>query len=302
MKGPSFLKGVLRKRVAQFAQLLKPKRLNLTEKQFQDLRNYSRRLYGFLCLFESSFSKGTFEETKELIERMFSILEEERKRAVFVFILERLVKGEGPVSVEGGVQKKRRDANRQLIHHSRVNDISEETRALKESSVREALKQLKRVNARNIEKELVRNFKPVQFAVDVLVKMLNGKRQELFNQIVEIIRASRKEDLDCLQVMVEQFSSLLQLAVEFGYEKGRRLLRISKVLNLRLVQVQDEEKFGSYLEALERERASSTDKIESIQELRAVRNRLGILQAHTLQALHAHLPLSLQVLKRQMVY
>ena len=287
------LKSILKKRTNQ---LVKPFRLTrLTKRQLEEIRIESDRLRALLSVFESYFSKRAHLEANPALEKMSLLLEEVRSRNVSVYLLARLAEGEQNVGKRNGVGRGKPPAN--------SGSLLEEAKMRHDHSVLNAVRELKRVRPRKIEKILLEDFKPeADFALNSLVKILNERRERLFNQIVEIIRTSQKEAVDELRVQVEEFYYLLEFAVDAGYQKGKRLLKIVKLLRERLTEVYDEETFRQFVQDLEREKANHSDTVADVGRLRAIRNRLGIFQAHALQALHAHLPASLQVLKRELIW
>jgi len=80
------------------------------------------------------------------------------------------------------------------------------------------------------------------------------------------------------------------------------LLQVLRVLDIRLKDVRDEERFREFVHGLENERSTVQSQVADIIWLRAIRNRLGLQQAETLRAFHAHIPVSLQVLKRRLAW
>ncbi len=286
MKEKAVLKSILKKRAAQFVKPFKRVRLGFTSKQFEGARIESNRLREALSIFESYFSPRVRVETDLALQRLSGPLEEARTRNISFLLLKRFVQEEKNSDVR-----------------QKTEEILKEVEAVYEKSFQKAAKQLKHIKPKKVAKTLLDDFKPSEdFEFKSLTKQLNQSREKLFNQIVRLIRSSQKEELSELQSQSEKFCYLLELAVEAGYEKGKRLLQIVRVLNERLIEIHDEEKFREFIQNLEKERAISSERVSDIVRLRTIRNRLAVFQAHSLQALHAHLPVSLQFLKRHLVW
>jgi len=267
----------------------------------------------FLRIFEENFSKKTVADITASLAAFQTQLEDVMKWNVFLLLLEKFFPPETMAELAMQVREKKLPARKHkrksrslsILSTRRTkgaSSIFQEADALYQEIVKRALKEAARLKSKHVEKELVKGFEtPGRFDVNSMVPLLNERRDRLFKQIVEIIRTSQKEDLTHLMVEVGDFTSLLEVAVALGYQKAKRLRQVMRVLHERLLEIHDEEMFRHFLYELEQERANISEKAKEMQQLRFIRNRLGIYQANTLQALHAHLPLSLQILKRQLV-
>ncbi|PIQ85738.1 MAG: hypothetical protein COV74_07515 [Candidatus Omnitrophica bacterium CG11_big_fil_rev_8_21_14_0_20_45_26] len=274
----------LKKRVNHFTRPFKPTKQGFTDTQINHIRLEAYRIREWLTLFEGCFSRVAQAETHKVLARLLPQLEEFRNANAACELLTDLVKAE-----------------KNLRHESKAKVILKEFESIRDIIGRKAGKQLKQIKPRKLSQLLQNDFKPNGLAMPAsLIKYLNQKRETLFNQLVLIIRTAKQEDLAELLLQMQVFCYLLELSVDSGFQKGRRLLQTLRVLQERLAKVCDEEFLRQCLQDMEKERARVTDKISDIQQLRLIRIRLGIQQARTLKLFHDQLPPVLQGLKRHL--
>ena len=302
MKEETFLKSTLAKQLDQFAKLFRTIPNQPTKTQFETMRLQSNRFYYLLTFLENCFPEHVYAEANSMFRDLSERLDETRKEEAVLVLLGRFSgshKSSDP-------KKSKTKSSKKLLRKTseqELDGIIREFYNAHDELIGRTVKHLKRISDLKIAKALLHDFNFVDhLSFSVWMKTLDKKREQLFNQIVKIIRTSQKEDLMDLMIQAEEFGYFLEMMIQAGYEKGKRLLQIIRSLSDRLVEVDDEENFRQRLENLEKERAKDPNRISDIQRLRMIRIRLGIFQANTRKALHAHLPVSLQVLKRRLVW
>ncbi len=292
MKEQTLLKSILKKWELYVQKALKKVPSKSAAEQLRALKIQNGLLRAFLLLCECYFSKQILEQAELLLSKLSENLEDARKCTASLFFLNHLAPSEKLVE-----KKASKGATKKL---EKMN-ILEEAEALCHSSLKEVIKQLKQIESRRIGNLLLKDFSlDNRLEFQSFIKLLNERREKLFNQVVEIIRTSQPTDNNYLQRGVEDFIALLTLFVEAGYEKGKRLLQVVNILAERLIQIVDGEKFREFLEEMEKKRQNDSRYVADVEKIRFLRTRLGVLQAHALQAFHAHLPVTLQVLKRHL--
>ena len=281
------LASLVKKRVKQFTKPFRPLRNSRdSEGPLDEIRSGAGRLCELFSLFESHSSNRVYTGVSQSLNSLSNALGEVRNWDAAHGLMSRFVKEE-----------------RDIKSRQSITLILKEIEKLREAKTAVAHRQLKGINSKKIGKALAGGFEtdgPNSFAA--WVKMLDEKRERLFNQVVEMIRSAQKEEFDALRLETDRFCYLLEVAVEAGYQKGKRLLQVLRLLSERLQAVSDEEVFRELIQNLEKERANDAEKVADVQRLRTLQNRLGTLQARTLQNLHDHLPVSLQLLKRRIVW
>ncbi|MBI4387412.1 MAG: hypothetical protein HY582_00010 [Candidatus Omnitrophica bacterium] len=292
MKGHTLLKQVLKRWEVSARKLPKESSSKLVGPQLQAIKTESGLLQALLLWLEHCFPKSIREQTILALLKLSESSEEARSCAASFFLLNQLMANERfkEKEIVKGTRKKKEQKN-----------IATEAEKFYLRSFKEVEKQLKQLESRKIEKLLLKNFDATtRFEPQSFIKQLDQKREKLFSQVIEIIRVSQPADHNPLRNQVESFLAFLELSVEAGYEKGKRLLQVMEGLLERLIQIYDGERFREFLEETEREKSTDSAGASDVEKLRLIRTRLGVLQAHALQAFHAHLPVTLQVLKRRL--
>ena len=289
MKGHTLLKAILKKWQSHAQKPLKENLSKSTTQQLQALKVQSNLLQALLLLLENNFSKEVREQTILALDKLSESSETARNHFAIFLLLEQLVSD----------RKYVKEKNSKKMIGAKEENISSEAQMLCNRSLREVVKQSKQLESWKIEKSILKDFNlNVRFEISFLMKLLDERREKLFNQIVEIIRTSQPTD-DRLRSQAGNFVALLSLSVEAGFEKGKKLLQTIEALAERLTHIHDGEKFREFLEEMEKQRLGDLKRVSEVEKLRLARKRLGVLQAHALQAFHAHLPVTLQVLKRR---
>lgn len=286
MKEKVMFQNLLKKRTAQFVKMTKAVQKNGPHKQLSEAQQAGLALKECLQVFKTCFPKPVLEQADQLLQNMTDLLEGVREETVSLQLAKHFLP----------------DGKGKQVKESAGNLVGE-IEVLLSYSARDVLKQLKKIQADKIGKAVIKNFECGEFGgLPALLKLLNGKREALFNQVVKMIRTSQKQDLDDLWAATGTFCHALSLATECGHQKGKRLLNILKVLHLKLGDVHDKEIFRNFIEDLSRERSRDSERAVDVQRIRLILNQLGIAEANAIQDLHSHLPLTLQVLKRQLVW
>lgn len=299
------LKTIFKGQASELAKALRPGKSRSPQARFEKALLQSRRFRELLFVFNPYFSRTVQVEITGVLENLAEALEEARERGVFLELLNRLAREKRGSDQPSECRSKKfgKPAGKPSKKQNGLERIFLETSEYVCEAKKSAANKLKRTNLRAGLRDVLREAGAAgQLQSGFLVRVLEERRKALFNQIVDIIRTSQKEDFNRLKFQVERFIYLLEFAVQARYEKAKRLLQIVKLLFERLVWVQDEEMFGQYLREMERERAGDSERVRDIQEIREILRRLGIVEAHTLQALHAQLPVSLQFLKREIAW
>lgn len=284
MSGSIQFRAILKKLISDLKKSLKIQKTNPSAKQFEDARLALKQLYTLLSIFESFFQSHAHHELKSVLMKNIELLEDLRIQNATLRLFQQF-------SPNGKAK------------HEPHDGVQAEFEVSRKQAMAKALKELGRLKVPAIEKTLLQKLDlGDEFEFRSIVKVLNSKREHLFDYIVHIIRSTQKEQYDNLRLEVENFCSLLDFAVRGGYEKGKRLLQVLKGLRTRLVDIQNEDTFRSIMQNLEIDSANNPKKVANVVRLREIRLRLGVFQAETLRNLHGHLPVSLQLLKRNLVW
>ncbi len=282
MNDAKALQSILERNLTSFRKTVRTTPQNLTPKHFELIRSESGKLAEFLELFETYFPK------KSVSDLEFSLTDIAESAG-------EVLAGESSLALLGKFSTNSKDSGddrkNNSIDHAFVRSCEE--------TLKSAQKKIKGVNPSAFRKKILDHFTPApDFTFLTCKKMLNQRREMLFDQIVKLIRTSQDEDIEELRIQVTKFCFALDFAIQAGNGKIRRLRKVLGVLRNRLFNVYEEQYFKESIEALERARANDPVYVGDVQKLRLISRALGIRQANTHQAFHAQLPVALQVLKR----
>lgn len=274
------LKSLLKNRSREFVKNIGFIQKGKIEKAFEPALWACRGLQGFNEVFTSYFANPVSTEVAGAVDQAETLLEKIKIHRAFRYLTNKLSKAGAKEKISGFSQL--------------VADIQNDAdKNIKKLSAE--VKHVKTKKAAKLSDQLQSNCAGV---VPHLMKALNRDRKELFDQVVRMIQTSRREELDELWFEVGRFCAILELAVESGFQKGKRLLQTLEVLHKRLEEVRIEELFRRYIEELEKERERHHETVRDVQLIRILKIQLGISQAAAIQNLHSQLPPSLQLLKR----
>jgi len=279
-KEKAMLRSLLKDRSKEFIKNVTAFQKGKIDKSLDSALEAGRGLKGFILAFEPFFEKPVTDESIKLIDQTIFLLEKTRTQRMFRHLTNRLVKTS---------RKEKTPGFSELV--SDIHDYLD-------VRVKKLVSEVKHVKPKKIAKLTDQLNSNCAGAVPHLVKFLNRSRKGLFDQVVRMIQTSRREELDELWVEASEFCAILELAVESGFQKGKRLLQTLEVLYERLEEVRIEERFRRYIEELEKEREKHHETVRDVQLIRILKIQLGISQAAAIQNLHAQLPPSLQLLKR----
>ncbi len=275
-----------KKLLSNWLKIYKVSKTSRSLDQMEELAHQTFRMKEWLLVLGSALPEGLGDQIGQQFDRFSLLIQKEVKQGKFLKLFSELSKKEKQPELRPKIDRTALELK--IVHDREVSKI---------------MKLIGEFNARKTAAILLTNFQPENFPDQTaFAKYLDERRDKLFNQLVEAIRAAERENFGNIQVEVEKFSYALELAVTVGFEKGKKLLQVLRVLDIRLKDVRDEERFREFVHGLENERSTVQSQVADIIWLRAIRNRLGLQQAETLRAFHAHIPVSLQVLKRRLAW
>lgn len=281
-KEKAMLKTLLKDRSKEFAKNITLFQKGKIDQSYEPALAACRSLKGFNSMFTPFFLKPVTQELTNTIDQTESLLEKVKMQRAFRQLTTQLAKAGMKERVSG------------------FSELVSDIQNYADKNIKKMAAEIKHVKTKKISKLADQLHSNCSGVIPHLMKTLNRDRKELFDQVVRMIQTSRREELDELWIEVGEFCALLELAVESGFQKGKRLLQTLEVLYERLEDVRTEELFRQYIEELEKEREKHHETVRDVQLIRMLKIQLGISQATAIQSLHAQLPPALQLLKRNL--